>query len=110
VQPEPFRPVLRGLLLDPAGARFLDSRRGDLPKAPLWWPPNKVAARHLGDYLDPGSPQPPAGSEEIDVGALLLGLAERHAAHGEHQLASRCRQAARQIHGEQITNQSEAIR
>ena len=110
VQPEPFRPVLRGLLLDPAGARFLDSRRGDLPKTPLWWPPNKVAARHLNDYLDPGSPQPPAGSEEIDVGALLLGLAERHAAHGEHQLALRCRQAARQVRGEQIAKQPQAIR
>ena len=110
VEPEPFRPVLRGMLLDPAGARFLDSRRGDLPRTPLWWPPSKVAARRLGDYLDPGAPQPWASAQTIDVGALLLALAERHAAHGEHQLASRCRQAARQVRDEQITKQPEAIR
>ena len=47
VPPEPFRPVLRGMLLDPAGSRFLDSTRGDLPTTPLWWPPTKVAAPHL---------------------------------------------------------------
>jgi sulfide:quinone oxidoreductase len=51
VEPEPFRPVLRGLLLDPRGARFLDSRHGDVPARPLWWPPSKVAAKYLGRYL-----------------------------------------------------------
>jgi sulfide:quinone oxidoreductase len=51
VQPEPFRPVLRGMLLDPRGRRFLDATRGDLPDTPLWWPPTKVAAPHLGRYL-----------------------------------------------------------
>jgi sulfide:quinone oxidoreductase len=99
VQPEPFRPVLRGMLLDPAGARFLDARRGDLPTTPLWWPPTKVAAGRLSRYLDPDSPREQAGSEEIDVGDLLLGLAERHAAVGENALALRCREAARQIRG-----------
>jgi sulfide:quinone oxidoreductase len=51
VEPEPFRPVLRGLLLDPHGPRFLDDRHGDVPMRPLWWPPTKVAAKHLGRYL-----------------------------------------------------------
>jgi sulfide:quinone oxidoreductase len=51
VKPEPFRPVLRGLLLDPHGPRFLDATRGDVPQTPLWWPPTKVAAPHLGRYL-----------------------------------------------------------
>ena len=49
VRPEPFRPVLRGMLLDPAGPRFLDSTRGDVPTTPLWWPPAKVAAPHLSE-------------------------------------------------------------
>ena len=35
VAPKPFRPVLRGLMLDPHDARFLDSRRGDLSSTPL---------------------------------------------------------------------------
>ena len=53
VRPAPFRPVLRGMLLDPAGPRFLDSTRGDVPTTPLWWPPTKVAAPHLWEYLAP---------------------------------------------------------
>jgi hypothetical protein len=46
--------VLRGLILDPNGSRFLDSRRGDLSTTPLWWPPTKVAAPYLWSYLEPG--------------------------------------------------------
>jgi sulfide:quinone oxidoreductase len=57
-EPEPFRPVLRGLLLDPRGARYLDDRHGDVPLQPLWWPPTKVVARHLGRYLEPEQPPP----------------------------------------------------
>ena len=99
VTPDPFRPVLRGMLIDPTGPRFLDSTRGDLPSAPLWWPPTKVAADHLGRYLAPGAPDVKAEPEEIDVGELLLGLAERHASHGEHALALRCLDAAGQVRG-----------
>jgi sulfide:quinone oxidoreductase len=54
VPEQPFRPVLRGLILDPHGSRFLDSRRGDLSTTPLWWPPTKVAAPYLWSYLEPG--------------------------------------------------------
>jgi sulfide:quinone oxidoreductase len=99
VPAEPFRPVLRGMLLDPAGPRFLDSTRGDLPTTPLWWPPTKVAAPHLSDYLAPGAPATPEGAQEIDVGELLLGLAERHATVGEDALALRCLDAAAQVRG-----------
>jgi hypothetical protein len=38
-------------------------------------------------------------SEDIDVGELLLGLAERHARVGEDALALRCLNAAAQIRG-----------
>ena len=99
VRPEPFRPVLRGMLLDPAGPRFLDATRGDLPTTPLWSAATKVAAPHLGEYLEPGAPHVPAGSEEIDVGDLLLALAERHATLGENALALRCLDAAVQVRG-----------
>jgi sulfide:quinone oxidoreductase len=96
---EPFRPVLRGMLLDPAGARFLDSTRGDVPTTPLWWPAAKVAAPHLSGYLAPHAPDRPEQSEDIDVGDLLLGLAERHAIVGEDALALRCLEAAAQVRG-----------
>ncbi|HEX6695557.1 MAG TPA: FAD-dependent oxidoreductase [Solirubrobacteraceae bacterium] len=95
----PFRPVLRGLLLDPAGPRFLDSTRGDVPTTPLWWPPSKVAAPHLWGYLAPGAHAVQDESEEIDVGDLLLALAERHATVGENALALRCLDAAAQVRG-----------
>jgi sulfide:quinone oxidoreductase len=57
IDPEPFEPVLRGLLLTGAEPHYL---RHDLtrPEAdghsadrPLWWPPAKVAARSLTPYL-----------------------------------------------------------
>jgi sulfide:quinone oxidoreductase len=99
VRPEPFRPVLRGLLLDPSRARFLDSTRGDVPTTPLWWPPTKVAAPHLSGYLAPGAPATADASEEIDVGDLLLGLAESHATVGEDALELRCLNAAAQVRG-----------
>jgi sulfide:quinone oxidoreductase len=57
IKPEPFAPVLRGMLLTGAEPHYL---RRDLmhPQAPaetaersLWWPPTKVAARSLAPYL-----------------------------------------------------------
>jgi sulfide:quinone oxidoreductase len=60
VDPEPFRAVLRGLLLDPQGARYLDDRESGVPRRPLWWPPTKVVARHLGRYLEAEGPAAPS--------------------------------------------------
>jgi len=56
VQPEPFRPVLRGLLLTGAEPHYLraDLRRpgtSETADRPLWWPAAKVAARRLAPYL-----------------------------------------------------------
>jgi sulfide:quinone oxidoreductase len=97
---EPFRPVLRGVLLDPHGQRYLDATRGDMPATPLWWPPTKVVAPHLGRYLFPGSPSPaPESDQRVDVGQLLLNLASRHIATGELLMALRCLDAARQVLG-----------
>ncbi len=58
VTPKPFDPVLRGLLLTGGEARFLRSEigggRGESSVATsqaLWWPPGKIAGRHLAPYL-----------------------------------------------------------
>jgi CBS domain-containing protein len=58
VEPQPFRPVVHGLLLTGSEPRFL--RRELLGTAEtepvasreaLWWPPAKIAGRHLGPLL-----------------------------------------------------------
>lgn len=99
VEAEPFRPVLHALLLDPEGERPLDSDADSPAAEEPWWPASKVAARHLGPYLAARPPDaPPAEPEaeaDVDVRALLLALAERHATD-DPALAERCRRAAAQ--------------
>jgi len=57
VEPEPFRPVLRGLLLTGGDERFLrhaiagGGGEGDVAGHTLWWPPTKIAGRYLAAYL-----------------------------------------------------------
>jgi sulfide:quinone oxidoreductase len=57
VRPTAYRPVLRGVLLtgdDPAYLRSdtrADRQRSIARLRPLWWPPAKVAGRHLAPYL-----------------------------------------------------------
>jgi sulfide:quinone oxidoreductase len=58
IDPQPFRPVLRGVLLTGAATRFLraDISGGagddsDISRDPLWLPPNKLSARYLAPYL-----------------------------------------------------------
>lgn len=54
---EPFRPVLRGMLLTGGEERFLRHgvAGGDCEPAvttqALWWPPSKIAGRYLAPYL-----------------------------------------------------------
>jgi sulfide:quinone oxidoreductase len=53
----PFRPVLRGMLFTGGEPRFMRSgvtgADPDVRSAwyPLWWPPTKIAGRHLAPYL-----------------------------------------------------------
>ncbi|HET7758633.1 MAG TPA: FAD-dependent oxidoreductase [Gaiellaceae bacterium] len=55
IEPEPFRPVLRGLLLTGMVPRFLRAEPGTPASAvdtePLWWPPAKIVGRHLAPFL-----------------------------------------------------------
>jgi sulfide:quinone oxidoreductase len=53
-EPPPYVPTLRGLLLTGDGAWYLrrDAAGGsEVSSEPLWWPPAKIAGRHLGPYL-----------------------------------------------------------
>src|SRR5512132_58063 len=58
VDPQPFRPILRGLLLTGGAARYLrtdiSGEAGDdstISSTTLWWPPDKIAGRYLAPYL-----------------------------------------------------------
>jgi sulfide:quinone oxidoreductase len=56
VVPEPFRPVLRGVILTGGGHRYVRTETPDasvqvVSTDPIWWPPAKIAGRHLAPYL-----------------------------------------------------------
>jgi sulfide:quinone oxidoreductase len=75
VEPEPFRPVLRGLLLTGMVPRYLHAEAGTAHSAvdtePLWWPPAKIVGRYLAPFLAErlglsGEP-PPAARDAVPV-------------------------------------------
>jgi sulfide:quinone oxidoreductase len=58
VVPQPFRPILRGLVLTGAVPTFLRAELAGgygetsvASREPLWWPPGKVAGKHLAPFL-----------------------------------------------------------
>jgi sulfide:quinone oxidoreductase len=57
IDPAPFRPMLRGMLLTGGDSRWMRAPAGDTPAASrasvraLWWPPTKIASRYLAPYL-----------------------------------------------------------
>jgi sulfide:quinone oxidoreductase len=77
IEPAPFAPILRGMLLTGAAPHFVRSRAAAGDDAvlaswePLWWPPTKIAGRHLAPYLvarDAGPPtRPDVGAVDVDV-------------------------------------------
>jgi sulfide:quinone oxidoreductase len=76
VVPQPFRPVLRGMLLTGSTPRFMrhdlshPDERPSVSIDELWWPPAKIAGHYLGplinsldrdDAVDPERDQPSPG-------------------------------------------------
>ena len=57
VEPRPFHPVLRGVLLTGRSRRWIrrdlggDGGEGETQRHALWWPPTKIAGRYLAPYL-----------------------------------------------------------
>jgi sulfide:quinone oxidoreductase len=57
VEPAPFKPVLRGMLLTGGDSRFMRSGVAGGQGEPhvaahaLWWPPTKIASRYLAPFL-----------------------------------------------------------
>jgi sulfide:quinone oxidoreductase len=79
IDPTPFRPVLRGLLLTGSEPSYLRAEitggRGETSTAtpePLWWPPGKIAGRYLAPHLAALGrvelePPPPAREGQLPV-------------------------------------------
>ncbi len=77
VEPQPFRPVLRGKLFTDLDSLFLSAPiaggegEGKSEPDPLWWPSHKVAGKYLAPYLagDLGHfwSTPPRQSVDVDV-------------------------------------------
>lgn len=85
VEPAPFRPVLRGMLFTGGDPLYLRSgvpaADPNIPGAwyPLWWPPTKVAGRHLAPYLfersdEDGLGGPPVGFIDVDIPLTAMTL------------------------------------
>jgi sulfide:quinone oxidoreductase len=54
VAPDPYRPTLRGKLLTGRRPQYLSrtpGAPGEASEDAPWWPPHKIAGRHLGPYL-----------------------------------------------------------
>jgi sulfide:quinone oxidoreductase len=80
VDPRPFRPILRGMLLTGAAPRYLradvSGTAGDSSSASdqaLWWPPSKIAGYWLAPYLALGNEEleaPPGVAVDTDLTAI----------------------------------------
>ena len=117
VDPAPYRPVLRGLLLTGVASAFLRRRaNGDSEAAfdALWWPPTKIAGRYLGPFLAhetqpagmptmvdrdaPGDPGRAARDRE-EVRAMAADLARAEARWGDHRAALHWLDAVERLDG-----------
>jgi sulfide:quinone oxidoreductase len=81
VEPEPFRPVLRGVVLTGRGKRWIrhdpaQDPEGATARHALFWPPTKVAGRYLSPFLaeidqaedfGAGVPAPDGRPVELDL-------------------------------------------
>jgi sulfide:quinone oxidoreductase len=90
VEPEPFRPLLRGVLMTGQGAWWMRNEpqggdgEGDLAGHALWWPASKIAGRWLSPYLakrDAGARSEPPRGTPLEI---QLAQAYGHAPAGAH--------------------------
>jgi sulfide:quinone oxidoreductase len=124
---EPFRPVLRGLLLtggaplylrselspagEPVESQARRTRKAAVSRRALWWPPGKIAGRYLAPLLATARPPvlsasalqdfnaAPAGDDRDEALELALLLAEADAEMGDYAQALRSLEAAAMLSG-----------
>jgi sulfide:quinone oxidoreductase len=77
VEPTPFKPILRGLLLTGLTPRYLRSDlltdETEIGSEPLWWPPAKIVGRYLAPFLAEhlGVADSPPDSDAVQVDVEL---------------------------------------
>jgi sulfide:quinone oxidoreductase len=89
VEPRPFRPLLRGVLLTGRGSAWMrhdlagGGGEAEAERHALWWPPTKIAGRYLSPYLaardgaEPGDTPATAGEPvELDLERELPAAAD----------------------------------
>ena len=89
VHPQPFRPVLRGVLLTGRGQAWMRHADGhaETQRRALFWPPTKIAGRYLSPYLAEldraqatgEAPEPSGQPVELDLD-IPVPMDARHAA------------------------------
>jgi len=69
LMPQPFKPIVRGILLTGGQPRYLTARitggqgfSSEITDEPTWSPPSKVASRYLAPRLEQYDSEQPAGS------------------------------------------------
>jgi sulfide:quinone oxidoreductase len=73
IVPRPFEAVLRGVLYTDREPAYLRAPAGGGGAAPrswsMWWPPSKIAGRHLAPYLAvrAGAPRAPEVRSTVDI-------------------------------------------
>jgi sulfide:quinone oxidoreductase len=89
LEPHPFRPVLRGLLLTGAEPEFMraevsggEDHRPAASTHALWWPPSKIAGHWLAPYLAQSQEEPEQEPTGLAVEAEVSSSARRRAVIG----------------------------
>jgi sulfide:quinone oxidoreductase len=111
-EPKPFEPVIRALLMTGVAAAYM--RDDTVSFDALWWPPTKVAGRHLGPFLAelheigaiPELAERPlpvdaarAAADRRELRRLALDMAESDARWGDLTSALRWMQAIEWLDG-----------
>ena len=88
IAPRPFDPVIQGVLFTDADPAYLQAPLADTAAAPseprafsLWWPPSKIAGRHLSPYLAIRAGAPRTPEIRPDADCIRISVDVRAAAH-----------------------------
>jgi sulfide:quinone oxidoreductase len=84
IVPRPFDPVIQGVLLTDSEPAYMQASLAPEAIAPsepraysLWWPPSKIAGRHLSPYLALRTGAPRTPEVRPDAGAVAVSIDAR---------------------------------
>jgi sulfide:quinone oxidoreductase len=123
IEPRPYRPVLRGMMLTGRGKEWLRhgpaaGDEGMAVRRALWWPPTKIAGRYLSPYLAARhgtdavgeGPQPDGQPVELDLERDLPATADALRQASLRGEAERARFAQRRAEARREAQESRSAR